>query len=565
MVNKVAIMKNRASFYRFLSRLFEKEISKELLGQLVNMEYPQDIGQPKMQEGYQGMAEFFKNAKIMDTEHLLDELSADYAKVFLAAGEVKGNAAFPYESVYTGKSKLVMQEAWDDVRKIYAERGLALESNQSDIKEDHIAMELSFMAYLCGQYGKEDTHVLLEEQQVFLKEHLLNWTDRFVADIETYARTEFYKAVGKLLLGYLEMDKELIEEMSQKTAGKDIASYVITPGQMDELMKSWKEDYHIYAPKVVKNRGVKGKDVVRYQEIESISEIVLDRPSDFSAKEIYYPVMQTMFYFTETDCVESKVKDEKGLLLFLRPCDINAMQRLDNIFLKNGGHADVYYERLRKKVKVIMMECTESHENCFCVSMNSNYTEDYSMAIRISEDTVKLQVKDDHFAYSFENLPKCEFTPEYVTENVKKVTPPVIESKEDLKTASNLEYWNTFDDKCIGCGSCNTVCPTCSCFDTVDIIYNETSKEGERRRVWSSCMLDTFTMTASGGRARKTAGANMRFKALHKMYDYGKRFDEGENMCVGCGRCVKRCSRDISFIDTVNGFHDALEQAKGER
>lgn len=89
------------------------------------------------------------------------------------------------------------------MRKIYAERGLALESNQSDIKEDHIAMELSFMAYLCGQYGKEDTHVLLEEQQVFLKEHLLNWTDRFVADIETYARTEFYKAVGDLLLDIL--------------------------------------------------------------------------------------------------------------------------------------------------------------------------------------------------------------------------------------------------------------------------------------------------------------------------------------------------------------------------
>jgi anaerobic sulfite reductase subunit A len=76
-------------------------------------------------------------------------------------------------------------------------------------------------------------------------------------------------------------------------------------------------------------------------------------------------------------------------------------------------------------------------------------------------------------------------------------------------------------------------------------------------------MLDTFTMTAGGGRARKTAGANMRFKSLHKMYDYGKRFGEGENMCVGCGRCVGRCSQDISFIDTINEFHDALEQAKG--
>ena len=361
------------------------------------------------------------------------------------------------------------------------------------------------------------------------------------------------------------MDESVITELLSDNTEKNIASYEMTGEKMDELINEWKKEYHVYAPKIVKNRGAKGKDVVRYQEISSVSEIVLDRPSDFSAKEVYYPVMQTMFYFTETDCVESEVKDEKGFLLFLRPCDINAMRRLDNIFLNNGGHADVYYERLRKKVKVIMLECTESYKNCFCVSMNSNYTEDYSMAVRILEDKVKVQVKDELFEDDFSEMENCDFTPEYVSENKKKVIPPVIESKEDLKTASTLEYWDTFDDRCIGCGSCNTVCPTCSCFDTVDIIYNETSKEGERRRVWSSCMLDTFTMTAGGGRARKTAGANMRFKALHKMYDYGKRFNEGENMCVGCGRCVKRCSKDISFIDTVNGFHDALEQAKEGR
>lgn len=565
MVNKVTIMKNRASFYQFLSRLFEKEISGELLRQLVNEEYPEDISQSKMQEGYKGLAEFFKNVKVMNEEHLLDELSADYAKVFLAAGEVKGNAAFPYESVYTSKSKLVMQEAWDEVRRVYADRGLELKSNLSDIKEDHIAMELQYMAYLCGQYGKEEEESLLEEQQEFLQKHLLNWTEKFVADIQTYARTGFYKAIGNLLLGYLEMDESVITELLSDNTEKNIASYEMTGEKMDELINEWKKEYHVYAPKIVKNRGAKGKDVVRYQEISSVSEIVLDRPSDFSAKEVYYPVMQTMFCFTETDCVESEVKDEKGFLLFLRPCDINAMRRLDNIFLNNGGHADVYYERLRKKVKVIMLECTESYENCFCVSMNSNYTEDYSMAVRILEDKVEVQVKDELFEDDFSEMENCDFTPKYVSENKKKVIPPVIESKEDLKTASTLEYWDTFDDRCIGCGSCNTVCPTCSCFDTVDIIYNETSKEGERRRVWSSCMLDTFTMTAGGGRARKTAGANMRFKALHKMYDYGKRFNEGENMCVGCGRCVKRCSKDISFIDTVNGFHDALEQAKEGR
>jgi len=144
-------------------------------------------------------------------------------------------------------------------------------------------------------------------------------------------------------------------------------------------------------------------------------------------------------------------------------------------------------------------------------------------------------------------------------EKVKYST--VIDGKEDVRLASGLEYWNSFDEKCISCGGCNTVCPTCACFDTVDVIYDETSVDGERRRVWSSCMLDTFTLTAGGGRARKTAGANMRFKVLHKTYDFKKRFGK-ENMCVGCGRCTARCPKDIDFAEVVNGFTKALETAK---
>ena len=76
-------MKNRTSFYQLLSRLFEKEISEDLLSQLSKMEYPTDVDQPEMQEGYRLLSDFFKNT---DSEGLLDELAADYAKVFLAAG-----------------------------------------------------------------------------------------------------------------------------------------------------------------------------------------------------------------------------------------------------------------------------------------------------------------------------------------------------------------------------------------------------------------------------------------------------------------------------------------------
>lgn len=333
--------------------------------------------------------------------------------------------------------------------------------------------------------------------------------------------------------------------------------YRIDLEKMNEILENMSRDYHVFAPKWDAR-----KRKVRYGEIKSISEIVLDRQSDFSPKEAYYPISQTMFYFTEDDVRDSELKDDKGILIFARPCDIYAMSRLDHIFLENGGHEDLFYKRLREKVKIVMLECTQSFENCFCVSVGTNKTEDYSIAVRIGADEILAEVKDDSMAGYFEEASQADFVPEFVSENEKKIRVPQITDRKMLKPISDLDYWKQFDERCIGCGGCNTVCGTCSCFDTVDVIYEEGSREGERRRVWSSCMLENFTETAGGGLARKTPGANMRFKVFHKFYDYRARFGGEDHMCVGCGRCDIRCPKEISFFDAVNGLSDEIDKLK---
>ena len=131
--------------------------------------------------------------------------------------------------------------------------------------------------------------------------------------------------------------------------------YRVDFDKMNDILAAWSEAYHIFAP-----AWDQRKKKVRYREIKTIDQIVLDRQSDFSPKEAYYPVSQTMFYFTDTDVTESELADDKGVLIFARPCDINGMARLDCIFMENGGHADYFYARLRKKVKVVMLECRES-------------------------------------------------------------------------------------------------------------------------------------------------------------------------------------------------------------
>ncbi len=333
--------------------------------------------------------------------------------------------------------------------------------------------------------------------------------------------------------------------------------YRLTRAAMDDILSGISAEYRIYAPRMSPRTRK-----VRFSEINSVSQIVTDRQSDFSAKEVYYPVSQVMYFFRDSGVEESKLTDERDVLIIARACDINAIRRLDNVFLHNGNQKDLFYARLREKVHFILLECRDGFEHCFCVSVGSNRTDDYCAAIRIDGDHVSVETKNHEIDRFFAGKETEDYHPAFPTKNRKQIRAPKI-NRDNLKSVSVLAFWDQFNDRCVACGGCNTVCGTCSCFDTSDVTYTQGGSDGERRRIWSSCMLKDFTQTAGGGLSRKTQGANMRFKVLHKFYDYEARFAAGENMCVGCGRCDLRCPQKISFFDTVCELHDVIEQEAG--
>ena len=91
-----------------------------------------------------------------------------------------------------------------------------------------------------------------------------------------------------------------------------------------------------------------------------------------------------------------------------------------------------------------------------------------------------------------------------------------------------------------------------------DIFYTDNGKIGERRRVSASCMVDGYTDVAGGGAQRQKNGQRMRFRVLHKVYDYKKRF--GYHMCTGCGRCDDACPEYISFSHCINKLESAVKE-----
>lgn len=252
----------RAALYRLLSRLYRSEVDAPLLDALTGMAFPVDAPQPQLSEGYARLGAWLEGYG----EHALDDLAADYAAVFLAAGSADGSAAIPCESIYTSPRKIYMQEAWESVTALYRAHVLGKADGLDDLMEDHLALELAFMAHLIGE---NDTR----PQQEFLEGHLLNWVPDFVADIDRYARQDFYKAVGLITLGFLKLDLALLSGLNdpENHALQKAPSFSVRADRMENIFARMKERYRILAPT--------GGVPPHYGEIDALTDIVLKEPA----------------------------------------------------------------------------------------------------------------------------------------------------------------------------------------------------------------------------------------------------------------------------------------------
>lgn len=332
--------------------------------------------------------------------------------------------------------------------------------------------------------------------------------------------------------------------------------YRVTEDAMKHIWSAWGKDYDVYAPRNFTGGGrFSDTDCIRYGRVDCMDEVVFDRKSEYSFKEILTPISQTLFFFTEGETREAD-GPKKGAVIFLRSCDLHALKRLDDMYLHNGP-ADYYYQRLRENLKIVLMGCAHSFDNCFCVSMGTHISLNYDMSIDLQTDgTYLVDCKDEAWTQQLEQeaCAQQEVVPAHVTENQVVVYVPENLSADVAKSS----MWNEYDSRCISCGRCNFVCPTCTCFTMQDLFYSENGKVGERRRIWASCMVDGFTDVAGGGSYRKKNGERMRFKVLHKVLDYKQR--NGYHMCVGCGRCDDVCPEYISFSGCINKLQNAMTE-----
>ena len=118
------------------------------------------------------------------------------------------------------------------------------------------------------------------------------------------------------------------------------------------------------------------------------------------------------------------------------------------------------------------------------------------------------------------------------------------------------EIWERVSRKCLGCGACSYLCPTCYCFDLTD---EKTSTGARKVRRWDCCMFPSFTLHASGHNPRPVNAPRVRQKLMHKFSYHTER--HGLSSCVGCGRCVRSCPVNLDIRQLLGQLMAASDVA----
>jgi TorA maturation chaperone TorD len=219
----LTINRYRCGVYMFLTKIYEREVTTELLREFSGSSSPLmqigDLGElevGELKEGFRTLRGYLQGLADRNLEEVRLELAAEYADLFLG---IAGKPPHPSESVYSSKEQLVMGKARDEVLDFYRKAGLEKVKDFTE-PEDHIALELSFMALLCQRTqdalegnNKKKANEYLRIQKDFIEKHPARWVPQLTKDVLEQAEVDFYKGVAMITDGFIEMEKRTIDEL----------------------------------------------------------------------------------------------------------------------------------------------------------------------------------------------------------------------------------------------------------------------------------------------------------------------------------------------------------------
>ena len=353
-----------------------------------------------------------------------------------------------------------------------------------------------------------------------------------------------------------------------------------TPKELTGWLSNLASGYRVLAPRK------EGPSVVyrpwTADQLASADVDALLRRATASPKQAMLPQCETLVTFKSvkdpedasklTTTLENPCVAEPTVLFACRPCDARGFVVLDRPYLE-GKFKDPYYGARREATVIVTQACPSAFSSCFCnwVGSNPSDKEGSDVLFTAVEGGFVLEAVTEKGAALLENagfadaLDKASEVEAAHAAAAASLSPDPGMTHVMEKVASRFtdtDFWEKETVKCLSCGACTYLCPTCQCFTITD---EGSQLDGRRLRSWDSCMSPLFTLETSGHNPRTDKAARMRNRVSHKFSFYPERYD-GFFSCVGCGRCVVSCpvSLDIRHMvkAAVEGSSLVFEDAE---
>jgi sulfhydrogenase subunit beta (sulfur reductase) len=330
-----------------------------------------------------------------------------------------------------------------------------------------------------------------------------------------------------------------------------VEAKVISKENLAQWLKSLTDKLDVVAP-------VTEDGVTRFRTIDDPATIDLDTLKVKSLRDQFTPETETLFEYVlgghkaELKAAETQPKDR--LIFGARACDAAALRYIDAVYSMVQPRDEPYFDR-REHTIIAGVFCSSPAWSCFCTAVGDFLMNPVEMDVYFTDIGGKYYVQA--FTSKGEGLlGAAQFGPAteadaQAAEDVRRKAISRLPAKTDHAEAC-LSYdwehpiWAKLSQKCLGCGVCAFLCPTCHCFDIQECPQG---KKGSRFRCWDTCQFEKFTLMGHGHNPRPSRQERTRQRVFHKFKYSQERY--GMLGCVGCGRCVAACPVNIDIRQII--------------
>jgi sulfhydrogenase subunit beta (sulfur reductase) len=332
-----------------------------------------------------------------------------------------------------------------------------------------------------------------------------------------------------------------------KGEAKGAAAKRVSQGDVAALVKHLMAKAPVAAP-------VKKGDHLAFGEVSDPAAVVCEYTSTIlPPKKYVFPQQEDLLHFDRKNAkAEAPDPGAKERILFaVHPCDMQGILRLDLAF--GEGEPEEGYLARRKKISVVGASCV-ADDKCFCQFLgNYDSKKGFDVFLTKVDGGYLVEALTGKGSKLLEGFGKLQDASPADVEKAKGLHADRAKVRKDLgckpedlpklsAAATKDPFWKETGDRCLSCGTCCMVCPTCYCFEVDDRLALDMNK-GSRVRTWDSCQVQAFATVAGGENFREKREDRVQHRFGHKFEYFPGKY--GVTLCVGCGRCSRSCVAHI--------------------